>query len=122
MSWRDGCAPLPTVDDGATPVRFDFGAADAAGQRLDGLRRSIDVDVDARARSTALLVDWAGRHREAYDRQRSTQEAVMGGAGLDAELSRLRAAWDEAAAAQARANRTASEATEAPPASSPVPR
>lgn len=109
MGWRDGCAPRPPVSAGASPVEFDFGAADAVGQRLDGLRAAIAANLDARACGQARLADWAGGHRRAYDEHRSTQEAVLTGADVAAQIARLRAAWDGAAAAQVRANRRAAE-------------
>ncbi|QYG94792.1 hypothetical protein HC251_21720 [Iamia sp. SCSIO 61187] len=109
MGWRDGCAPRPPVASGASPVEFDFGAADAVGQRLDGLRAAITANLDARSSGQARLVDWAGGHRQAYDEHRATQEAVLTGADVAAQIARLRAAWDDAAAAQVRANRRAAE-------------
>lgn len=120
MSWRDGCAPRPAVAEGAEPVAFDFAGADAIGGRLDGLRLAVGGNLDARAGATPRLVDWAGAHRLRYDDHRSTQEGVLSGAGIDLELSRLRAAWDDAADAQVQANRRAAEAAPtAPPSSGP---
>ena len=109
MGWRDGCAPRPPVHSGAEPVQFDFGAADTVGQRLDGLRAAITANLDARASGQTRLVDWAGGHRQAYDEHRSTQEAVLTGADVAAQIGRLRAAWDDAAAAQVQANRRAAD-------------
>ncbi|HXH57965.1 hypothetical protein [Iamia sp.] len=121
MGWRDGCAPRPAVDEGAGPVRFDFGGADVMGRRLDGLRRTVEEDLAARTAATIHLVDWAGGHRQAFDDHRGTQEGVLSGAELEAEIARLRAAWDDAAAAQHRANRDAADAADAP-SGVPVPR
>lgn len=109
MSWRDGCAPRPTVHDGASPVAFDFEAADAVGQRLDGLRLEVEANLTARAGAQTRLVDWSGGHRREYDEHRAAQEAVLSGSGIADDLARLRAAWDEAAAAQGRANAAAAE-------------
>lgn len=109
MGWRDGCAPRPPVHAQVDPVTFDFGAADALGQRLDGLRQAITANLDARVTGQARLVDWSGGHRTAYDEHRATQEAVLTGADLASQIARLRTAWDEAAAAQVRANRHAAD-------------
>ncbi len=109
MGWRDGCAPRPTVPAGVDRVTFDFSAADGLGQRLDGLRQEIAANLDARVAGQARLVDWSGGHRRAYDEQRATQEAVLVGADLSAQIARLRTAWDEAAAAQDQANRRAAD-------------
>lgn len=109
MAWRDGCAPRPPVHAHVDPVTFDFGAADALGQRLDVLRRAITTNLDARVTGQARLADWAGGHRRAYDEHRATQEAVLTGADLAAQIAHLRAAWDEAAAAQVQANRRAAD-------------
>lgn len=119
MGWRDGCAPQPTVGEGAEPVRFAFATADAVGQRLDGLRRAIDVNVTARSGAAGHLVDWAGGHRLQYDDHRAAQEAVLTGAEIDVEIARLRTAWDAAAGAQLDANRAAADAVDAPPGSDP---
>lgn len=110
MGWRDGCADQPSVHADAAPVVFDFAAADAVGQRLDGLRRAITADVDARASASSHLADWAGRHRRDFDAHRTAQEAILTGADVAGQIAHLRAAWDEAAAAQVRANRQAAEA------------
>ena len=110
MGWRDGCAPRPPVPDGVTPVTFDFAAADALGQRLDGLRQEITANLDARVTGQARLVDWSGGHRTSYDEHRATHEAVLTGADLATQIARLRAAWDDAAASQATVNRRAAEA------------
>lgn len=112
MSWRDGCAARPTVHADASPVAFDFDAADAVGQRLDGLRLEIEENLAARADAQVRLVDWAGGHRQEYDEHRSAQEAVLAGSGIPADLARLRAAWDEAAAAQIQRNTVAEQAAE----------
>jgi hypothetical protein len=109
MSWRDGCAPRPPVHAHAEPVTFDFAGADALGQRLDVLRTTITANLDARAAGQARLVDWAGGHRQQYDEHRATQEAVLTGADVAAQIARLRGAWDEAAAAQVRANTRAAD-------------
>lgn len=110
MGWRDGCAERPPVHADATPVAFDFGAADAVGQCLDGLRRAVAAAVDARASASTHLVEWVGRHRRDFDAHRHAQEAVLTGADLAGQIAHLRAAWDDAAAAQVRANRQAAEA------------
>lgn len=120
MSWRDGCAPRPPVHELADAVEFDFGAADAVGQRLDGLRRRLDEGLSARATAQSRLVDWAGGHRRSYDDHRRAQEAIITGADVAAQIARLRTAWDEAAAAQGSRNRTAADAATTP--GSPVPR
>jgi hypothetical protein len=117
MSWRTGCEPWPPVGDGAERVRFDFAAADHVGLRLDGLRRAVDADLQARAAATPSLVDWAGGRREEFDAHRSAQEAIAGGGGLATLLGHLRAAWDEAARAQRAANRVAADAAPPPGAS-----
>lgn len=109
MPWRDGCAPRPPVHEGAEPVGFDFEAADAVGARLDDLRAAVDRNLATRAREQGHLVDWAGGHRRTYDELRARHEATLGGDALGTQLGRLRAAWDEAAAAQARANLRAAE-------------
>jgi hypothetical protein len=109
MGWRDGCAPRPPVHGHVDPVTFDFTAADALGQRLDGLRVAITANLDARATAQARLTDWAGGHRRAYDEHRATQETVLTGADLTAQIAHLRTAWDEAAAAQLAANRRAAD-------------
>ncbi len=109
MSWRDGCAPRPPVHAHAEPVAFDFAGADAVGQRLDGLRATITTNLDARVAGQARLADWAGGHRRQYDEHRSSQEAVLAGADVATQIAHLRAAWDEAAAAQVRANTRAAD-------------
>lgn len=109
MSWRDGCAPRPPVAEGAEPVQFDFDGADAVGQRLDVLRQRLDANLSARADAQTRLVDWAGGHRREYDEHRQAQEAVVTGADVSAQVARLRAAWDEAAAAQVQANQAAED-------------
>ena len=109
MGWRDGCAPRPPVHADVDPVAFDFAAADALGQRLDVARLAITANLDARATGQARLVDWAGGHRRAYDEHRATQEAALAGSDLATQIAHLRAAWDDAAAAQVRANRAAAE-------------
>ena len=109
MGWRDGCAPQPPVPAGVEPVTFDFGGADALGQRLDGARQAITANLDARAAAQARLVDWAGGHRVAYDEHRTIQEAALTGADLAAQIAHLRSAWDAAAAAQVRTNDRAAD-------------
>jgi hypothetical protein len=109
MAWRDGCAPRPPVAEGAEPVDFDFSGADLVGERLDALRRHIESGLQIRAGAQVHLTDWAGGHRREYDELRRTQEGVLTGADIGSELARLRAAWDEAAAAQVRANHRAEE-------------
>ncbi len=120
MGWRDGCAPRPPVAAGAAPVTFDFGAADAIGDRLEVLRRRVADDLSARAAGQARLADWAGRHRRRYDAHRRAQEAIVTGADVLAQIARLRAAWDDAAAAQVRANRAAGGGTARPPRAGPA--
>lgn len=105
MGWRDGCAPRPPVAADAAPVAFDFAAADALGQRLDVLHRTITANLDVRATGQARLADWAGAHRRAYDDHRATQEAVLAGSDLATQIAHLRTAWDDAATAQLQANR-----------------
>lgn len=122
MSWRDGCAPRPPVHPGAEPVAFDFAAADVVGARLGGLRAAIERNLGARAREQGRLADWAGGHRRAYDELRARHEATLAGGAVEDQLGRLRAAWDEAASAQVRANRRSAEAVaEGPAATGPVP-
>lgn len=114
MAWRDGCAPRPTVGEGAEPVDFDFSGADLVGERLDALRRHIDSGLQIRAGAQVHLADWAGGHRREYDELRHTREDVLTGADIGSDLARLRAAWDEAAAAQVRANHRAEGLVTAP--------
>lgn len=109
MGWRDGCAPRPPVHADVDPVAFDFGAADALGQRLDVLRAAITANLDARAAARARLADWSGGHRRAYDDHRAAQEAVLVGSDLATQIAHLRTAWDTAAAAQIQANRRAAD-------------
>ena len=109
MAWRDGCAPRPPVAEGAEPVDFDFSGADVVGERLFALRRHIESGLQMRAAAQVHLSDWAGGHRREYDEHRRAQEGVLTCADIGTELARLRAAWDEAAAAQVRANRRAAE-------------
>lgn len=110
VGWRDGCAPRPPVAEGAEPVAFDFGGADVVGRRLHVLRIHVTAGLGARAAAQAHLTDWSGGHRRAYDEHRRAHEAILSGADVGAELARLRAAWDEAASAQLRANRAATDA------------
>jgi hypothetical protein len=111
MGWRDGCAPRPPVADGAEAVDFDFGGADQVGPRLEALRDHVSSGLGARAAAQIHLRDWSGGHRREYDDHRGTQEGILSGADIGTELARLRAAWDEAARAQLRANRAVEAAT-----------
>lgn len=122
MSWRDGCAPRPPVAEGAAPVDFDFALADQVGARLRNLLDHVGSSLDTRAAAQVHLVDWSGGHRRAYDDHRRTQEGVLAGADLAAELARLRRAWDDAAGAQATANRTALDAAADLPPGARIPR
>ena len=119
MGWRDGCAPRPPVAEGAEPVDFDFAGADIVGGRLRALLDHVTSGLGARAAAQVHLVDWSGGHRRSYDDHRGAQEGILSGADIGAELARLRTAWDEAAAAQVRAN---SDATELVTSGVPVPR
>jgi len=109
MGWRDGCAPRPPVAESAEPVDFDFSGADLVGQRLQALLDHVTSGLSARAAAQVHLTDWSGGHRREYDDHRRTQEGILSGADVGAEIARLRAAWDEAAAAQVRANRDAAD-------------
>lgn len=119
MGWRDGCAPQPPVAEGAEPVDFDFAGADVVGRRLQALHDHVTSALGARAAAQVHLVDWSGGHRRAYDEHRSAQEGILTAADIASELARLRTAWDDAATAQTRANR---HATDLLPAGAPVPR
>lgn len=109
MAWRDGCAPQPPVTEGAQPVAFDFAGADIVGERLQALHDHVTSGLGARAAAQVHLVDWSGGHRREYDDHRRTQEGILSGADIGTELTRLRTAWDDAAAAQVRANRQAAD-------------
>jgi hypothetical protein len=97
------------VVEAAEPVDFDFGGADLVGQRLQALLDHVTSGLGARAAAQVHLADWSGGHRRAYDDHRRRQEGILSGADVGAELARLRTAWDDAAAAQVRANRDAVE-------------
>jgi hypothetical protein len=97
------------VAEAAEPVDFDFGGADIVGRRLQALLDHVTSGLGARAAAQLHLVDWSGGHRRAYDDHRRAQEGILSGADIGVELARLRSAWDEAAAAQVRANRDATD-------------
>jgi len=114
VGWRDGCEARPEAAEGAHAVVFDFAAADMLGHRLHVLRRSARAHLAARADAAVLLTDWTGAHRATFDAERAAHERALAGNDLDVELRRLRAAWDEAARAQARANRSAAQSDPSP--------
>ena len=91
-------------------VRFDFSTADQLGRRLDALWHAVDADLALAPTPPPRLADWAGARRDEHDRHRGGQEAIVGGGVLATQLGRLRAAWDEAARAQRRANRAVADA------------
>lgn len=84
---------------------FDFAAADAMGERLEALRRALVTERASRADAAALITGWTGARRAAHDERRAAHEGVLTHHGVDQELARLRAAWDEAARAQRKLNR-----------------
>lgn len=109
MSWRTGCRPRPGVHHLADAVAFDFGAADDIGTALDRLRTEIDDNLAARQGAQHRFADWAGAHRRTYDSLRAEHEAVLAAGTIGDQIAHLRAAWDDAAEAQVRANEAAAE-------------